>query len=87
MSISSRGSSVERPAPPSTNSEGGAKNWPPGSGTELAIHPGASPPSNKRLQMTPNSWLQSIRVTVPAAGAVAQRWRPALLGAAEPQVR
>ena len=73
MSISSRGSSAERKAPPSTNSEAGAKNWPPGSGTELAIHPGASPPSNKRLQLPPNSSLQSIRGTVLAAGAVPQR--------------
>ena len=43
-----------------------------------------SPP--KRLQLTPNSSLQSIRGTALAAGAVPQRWRSALLGAAEPQV-
>ena len=44
-------------------------------------------PSNKRLQLTPNSSLQSIRGTVLAAGAVPQRWRSALLGAAEPRIR
>jgi hypothetical protein len=41
----------------------------------------------KRLQLTPNSLLQSIRGTVLAAGGVPQRWRSALLGAAEPPVR
>ena len=41
----------------------------------------------KRLQLTPNSSLQSIRVTVLAAGTAPQRWRSALLGAAEPHIR
>jgi hypothetical protein len=40
---------------------------------------------HKRLQLTPNSSFQSIRGTVLAAGAVPQRWRSALLGAAEPR--
>jgi len=44
-------------------------------------------PPNKRLQLPPNSSLQSIRGTVLAADAVPQRWRSALLGAAEPPVR
>jgi hypothetical protein len=44
-------------------------------------------PPNKRLQLTPNSSFQSIRGTVLAAGDVPQRWRSALLGAAEPPVR
>jgi hypothetical protein len=39
------------------------------------------------LQLTPNSSFQSIRGTVLAAGAVAQRWRSALLAAAEPHIR
>jgi hypothetical protein len=39
------------------------------------------------LQLTPNSSFQSIRGIVLAAGAVPQRWRSALLGAAEPPVR
>jgi len=39
---------------------------------------------NKRLQLTPNSSFQSMRGTVLAAGAVPQRWRSALLGAADP---
>jgi hypothetical protein len=38
----------------------------------------------KRLQLTLNSSFQSIRGTVLAAGAAPQRWRSALLGAAEP---
>ena len=42
---------------------------------------------NKRLQLTSHSSLQSIRCTVRVAGAVPQRWRSALLGAAEPHVR
>jgi len=37
----------------------------------------------KRLQLTPNSLFQSIRGTVLAADAVPQRWRSALLVAAE----
>ena len=55
--------------------------------------PGGSPPTlagplpNKRLQLTPNSSLQSIRGTVLAAGTVPQRWWSALLGAAEPPIR
>jgi hypothetical protein len=44
-------------------------------------------PLNKRLQLTPNSSFQSIRGTVLAAGALPQRWRSALLGAAERPVR
>ena len=44
-------------------------------------------PNNKRLQLTPNSSLQLIRGTVLAAGPVRQRWRSALLGAAEPLAR
>jgi hypothetical protein len=44
-------------------------------------------PPNKRLQLTPNSLVQSIRGTVLAAGGVPQRWRSALLGAAEPHIR
>ena len=47
----------------------------------------AKPPSNKRLQLTPNSSFQSIRGSVLAAGAAPQRRRSALLGAAEPHVR
>ena len=47
----------------------------------------ARPRHNKRLQLTPNISLQSIRGTVLAAGAVPQRWRSALLGAAEPHIR
>jgi uncharacterized integral membrane protein len=43
--------------------------------------------SNKWLQLPPNSSLQSIRGTVLAVVAVPQRWRSALLGAAEPHVR
>jgi hypothetical protein len=50
------------------------------------ITPNLSMP-NKRLQLTPNSSFESFRGTVLAAGAVAQRWRSALLGAAEPPVR
>jgi len=46
-----------------------------------------SPPPNKRLQLTPNSSLQSIRGPVLVAGAVPGRWRSALLGAAEPHAR
>jgi hypothetical protein len=38
-------------------------------------------------KLTPNSLFQSIRGTVLAAGTVPQRWRSALLGAAEPPVR
>ena len=41
----------------------------------------------KRLQLTPNSSLNSIRGTVLAVGAVPQRWRSALMGAAKPHVR
>jgi len=41
----------------------------------------------KRLQLTPNSSFQSIHGTVLAAVAVPQRWRSALLGAAEPPIR
>jgi hypothetical protein len=44
-------------------------------------------PSNKRLQLTPNSSFQSVRGIVLAADAVPQRWRSALLGAAEPHIR
>jgi len=44
----------------------------------------ATPPPNKRLQLTPNSSFQSIRGTLLAAGVVPQRWRSALLGAADP---
>jgi len=44
-------------------------------------------PPNKRLQLTPNSSIQLVRGTVLAADAVPQRWRSALLGAAEPHVR
>jgi hypothetical protein len=47
---------------------------------------GGTPP-NKRLQLTPNSSFQSIRGTVLAAGIVLQRWRSALLDAAEPPLR
>jgi hypothetical protein len=39
------------------------------------------------LQLTPNSSFQSIRGTVLAAGGVPQRWRSALLAAAEPHIR
>jgi hypothetical protein len=39
------------------------------------------------LQLTPDSSFRSIRGTVLAAGDVPQRWRSAVLGAAEPQVR
>jgi pimeloyl-ACP methyl ester carboxylesterase len=45
------------------------------------------PPSNKRLQLTPNSSYQSVRGTVLAAGAVPQRWWSALLSVAEPHIR
>ena len=41
----------------------------------------------KRLQLTPNSSLQSIRGSFLAADAVPQRWQSALLGAAEPHIR
>ena len=41
----------------------------------------------KWLQLTPSSSLQSFRGTVLAAGVVPQRWRSALLGAAEPPIR
>jgi hypothetical protein len=44
-------------------------------------------PPNKRLQLPPNSSFQSIRGTVLASDAVPQRWRSALLGAAEPPIR
>jgi hypothetical protein len=44
-------------------------------------------PHDKRLQLTPNSSLQSIRGTVLAAGTAPQRWRSAPLGAAEPLIR
>jgi hypothetical protein len=44
-------------------------------------------PPNKRLQLTPNSSLQSIRGTVLAADTMPQRWRSALSGAAEPPIR
>ncbi len=44
-------------------------------------------PANQRLQLTPNSSFQSIHGTVLAAGTVPQRWRSALLSAAEPPVR
>ena len=39
------------------------------------------------LQLTHNSFIQSIRGTILAAGTVPRRWRSALLGAAEPPVR
>jgi len=45
-----------------------------------------SVPSNARLQLPPKSSFQSVRGTVRAAGSVPQRWRSALLGAAEPHV-
>jgi hypothetical protein len=48
---------------------------------------GRRQPPNKRLQLTPNSSFESVRGTVLAVGAAPQRWRSALLGAAEPQVR
>jgi len=41
----------------------------------------------KRLQLTPNRSVQSVHGTVLAAGAVLQRWRSALSGAAEPHIR
>jgi len=41
----------------------------------------------KRLQLTPNSLFQTIHCTVLAAAPVPQRWRSALLGAAEPPIR
>jgi hypothetical protein len=53
----------------------------------VCVSVSGGPPSNKRLQLTPNSSFQSIRGTVLAAGAAPQRWRSALLGAAEPHVR
>lgn len=42
---------------------------------------------DKRLQLTPNSSFKSVRGTLLAAEAVPQRWRSALLSAAEPLVR
>ena len=42
---------------------------------------------NKRLLLTSNSSFQSIRGIVLTAGSVPQRWRSALLGAAEPPIR
>jgi hypothetical protein len=53
---------------------------------DIEKSPGSSPP-NKALQLSPNSSFQSIRGTLLAAAAVPQRWRSALLGAAEPHVR
>jgi hypothetical protein len=44
-------------------------------------------PPNKRLQLTPNSSFHSVRGTVLAAVSEPQRWRSALLGAAEPHIR
>ncbi len=38
---------------------------------------------NERLQLPPNSLFQSIRGTILAAATPLQRWRSALLGAAE----
>jgi hypothetical protein len=46
-----------------------------------------SSPPNEQLQLAPNSSLRSIRGNVLAAGAVPQRWRSAVLGAAEPHIR
>jgi hypothetical protein len=39
----------------------------------------------KRLQLTLNSSFQLMGGSIQAAGAVPQRWRSALLSAAEPQ--
>ncbi len=41
------------------------------------------PQPNKRLQLTPNCSVQSIRGTVLAAGTVPRPWRSAPLAAAE----
>jgi hypothetical protein len=46
-----------------------------------------SAPHNKRLHLTLNSPFHTIRGTVLTAGAVPQRWRSALLRAAEPLIR
>ena len=63
-----------------------AKQWPEPRSRAAVATPGGAP-SNKRLQLTPNSSFQSIRGTVLAAGTVPRRRRSALLGAAEPHVR